>query len=124
MVVGVGTDILSIQRFRDVLDADDDVFVQRVFTEKEREQALEAPDRIAYLATRFSGKEAVFKCFGIHGNIRLSEIEILDSETGQPQVVLLGDFIRIAGGKGVKNVHVSLSYENEYVVAFAVAEGL
>jgi holo-[acyl-carrier protein] synthase len=64
----------------------------------------------------------VFKCFGIHGNIRLSEIEILDAETGQPQVTLLGKFREIAAEKGVMDVQISLSYENEYAVAFAVAQ--
>lgn len=123
MVTGVGTDILSMKRFRDVLDADSEAFVGKVFTGKEREQAAKSPDRVAYLATRFSGKEAVFKCFGIHGNVRLSEIEVLDGETGQPRVTLLGELVRIAGEKGVRNVHVSLSYETDYAVAFAVAEG-
>jgi holo-[acyl-carrier protein] synthase len=123
MVTGVGTDILSMKRFRNVLEGDSDAFVNKVFTEKERKQASESPDRVAYLATRFSGKEAVFKCFGIHGNVRLSEIEVLDTETGQPHVTLLGEFIRIAGEKGVRHIHISLSYETDYAVAFAVAEG-
>jgi holo-[acyl-carrier protein] synthase len=123
MVIGVGTDILSMQRFRDVLEADNEDFVKRIFTERERAQASESSDETAYLATRFSGKEAVFKCFGIHGNVRLNGIEILDGETGQPQVTLLGDFIAVAGEKGVTDVRISLSYENDYVVAFAVAQG-
>ena len=122
MILGVGTDILSMQRFRDVLEADSDVFVEKVFTAKERQQASESPDRTAYFATRFSGKEAVFKCFGIHGNVRLSQIEILDGETGQPRLTLLGEFNRIAEEKGVKDVQISLSYENDFAVAFAVAQ--
>ncbi len=123
MVIGVGTDILSMQRFRDVLETDGDVFVQRIFTPKERKQGSESPDETAYLATRFSGKEAVFKCFGIHGNVRLSEIEILDGETGQPRVTLLGVFGAMAKEKGVADVQISLSYENDYAIAFAVAQG-
>ena len=115
---------MSIQRFRNVLEADAGTFLQRIFTAKERQQASEGPDATAYFATRFSGKEAVFKCLGIHGDVRLGEIEILDGETGQPHVTLLGEFARIAGEKGVREIHVSLSYENDYAIAFAVAEGL
>ena len=122
MTIGVGTDILSIQRIRDILESDRESFVSRVFTVKEREQASENPDPVSYLATRFAGKEAVFKCFGIHGNIRLSEIEILDAETGQPQVRLLGAFLGVAAEKGIREVQISLSYENEYAVAFALAQ--
>lgn len=123
MVTGVGTDILGMKRFRNVIEGDSDAFVNKVFTGKEREQASQSQDRVAYLATRFAGKEAVFKCFGIHGNVRLSEIEVLDGETGQPFVTLLGEFTKIAGEKGVKRVHISLSYETDYAIAFAVAEG-
>jgi holo-[acyl-carrier protein] synthase len=122
MVVGVGTDILSMERFHGVMDTDGDVFLEKLFTVEERRQASESPDPTAYFATRFAGKEAVFKCFGIHGNVRLSEIEILDGETGQPRAMLLGEFSRIAEEKGVKSVHISLSYENDYAIAFAVAE--
>jgi holo-[acyl-carrier protein] synthase len=122
MTIGVGTDILSIQRIRDILESDRESFVSKVFTVKEREQASDSPDPVSYLATRFAGKEAVFKCFGIHGNIRLSEIEILDGETGQPQVTLLGKFLDVAAEKGIRDIQISLSYENEYAVAFAVAQ--
>jgi holo-[acyl-carrier protein] synthase len=122
MVIGVGADILSMERIRHSLDGDGETFVSRVFTVKERAQAAESPDPASYFATRFAGKEAVFKCFGIDGNIRLSEIEILDGETGQPQVTLLGEFREIAEEKGIRDVQISLSYENDYAVAFAVAQ--
>lgn len=122
MIIGVGTDILSMERFHGVLDTDGDVFVEKVFTAEERRQASESPDPTAYFATRFAGKEAVFKCFGIHGNVRISEIEILDGDTGQPRVTLLDEFVRIAAEKDVRSVHISLSYENDYAIAFAVAE--
>ncbi len=122
MIKGVGTDILSVQRIRDILADESDPFVRKVFTPGEREQAAESPDRVSYLATRFSGKEAVFKCFGIHGNVRLSEIEILDGETGQPQVTLSGELSGIAAEKGIREVQISLSYDTDYAVAFAVAQ--
>ncbi len=122
MIVGVGTDILSMQRFRDVMESDSEAFLKRVFTAGERKQAHESPDEIAYLATRFSGKEAVFKCFGIHGNVHLGEIEVLDGETGQPAVSLFGTLGKIAEEKGIREIHISLSYENDYAIAFAVAQ--
>jgi holo-[acyl-carrier protein] synthase len=122
MIIGVGTDILSMERIHDILDEPNRSFVARVFTDKERAQAEESGDTLSYYAVRFAGKEAVFKCFNIHGDVRLSEIEIIDGETGQPQVKLLGTILEIAEGKGVKNVLISLSYENDYAIAFAVAQ--
>ena len=126
MVLGVGIDILNIRRMRDVLESDSDngSFVNKVFTVKEREQASDHPDPVAYFAMRFAGKEAVFKCFGIDGSgIHLNEIEIRGGETEQPRVRLLGTFREIAEKKGVKDIQISLSYDTDYAVAFAIAQG-
>jgi holo-[acyl-carrier protein] synthase len=122
VVVGVGTDILGVERLHDVLEDTSSGFVDRIFTEREKTQADESGDALSYFATRFAGKEAVFKCFNIHGNVRLNEIEIIDGETGQPQVTLLGNFLEIARDKGVRDVKISLAYENDYAVAFAIAQ--
>lgn len=123
MVMGVGTDILAIERIRNSLDGGVDTFIGRVFTEEERREAAERQDPVAYYALRFAAKEAVFKCFGIDGNnIRLNEIEILGTELEQPRVALHGKFAEIAAQKGIRDIQLSLSYETEYAVAFAVAQ--
>ena len=123
MVKGVGTDILSIQRIRNILEGDSEAFIRHSFTTKEKEEASGRTSPVAYYATRFAGKEAVFKCFGIDGDeFRLTEIEILGSETEQPQVSLLGKIKEIAVKKEIKDVRISLSYETEYAVAFAIAQ--
>ena len=124
MVLGTGTDILKIQRIRIALKTDDrGSFVRKTFTPEERRQAEERSDPALYYATRFAGKEAVFKCFGVEsGSLRLNDIEIIASETGQPKVNLYGDFARLASEKGIRRIEISLSYEDEYAIAFAVAE--
>jgi len=123
MVIGVGTDILKIQRIRDGLGGGE-AFLKKSFTPREREQARQRSDPALFYATRFAGKEAVFKCFGVDGgDVRLNEIEILGSDTGQPQVSLLGKALDIAAQKGIRNIQISLSYDTEYAVAFALAEG-
>lgn len=123
MVVGIGTDILKIQRIRDGL-AGGESFLKKSFTEQERAQARERSDPALFFATRFAGKEAVFKSLGVDGgDIRLNEIEILGTDTGQPRVSLLGKVLDIAAQKGIRNIRVSLSYDGEYAVAFALAEG-
>ena len=123
MVLGIGTDILKIERIRNAFQGENDAFMHRVFTDNEREQARNRHDPVLYFATRFAGKEAVFKCFGIEGNgTNLSEIEILGAETEQPQVNLLGRFQEIAKKKGIRNIQISLSYETDYAIAFAMAQ--
>ena len=123
MVLGVGTDVVNIDRIRPLCDDVSDPFFERVYTPYERRQAMARPDPAAYFSTRFAGKEAVFKCLGIdNSDIRLCEIEIIESEGGQPQVNLLGDLKRIAEKKGFRRFNISLSFESEYALAFALGQ--
>ncbi|MGI6333328.1 MAG: holo-ACP synthase [Saccharofermentanales bacterium] len=125
MIIGIGTDILDINRLRrcpeDLLP--DAPFLIKTYTAAERAAAEERPDKIAYLATRFAGKEAVFKALGIGGDrIRLNEIEILNDGDGRPQVTLTGRMKELADRCGVLEVKLSLSYENDYAIAFAIMQ--
>lgn len=123
MVLGIGTDILKMERIL-ALDLNrDESFFQRTFTSREYEQAMEYPEPMLFFATRFAGKEAVFKSLGVNGDtIRLNEIEILSTPCGQPQVQLRGKLKEITLKKGIKEVQISLSSDSEYAVAFAVAQ--
>jgi phosphopantetheine--protein transferase-like protein len=122
-MLGVGTDILNIQRIRNIFSDVSDPFFKATYTDAERDQALIRPDPVLYFATRFAGKEAVFKCLGIMpAGIRLNEIEILEAETGQPRVTLFGNLKQIAENKGIRDIQVSLSYETDFAIAFAVAQ--
>ncbi len=123
MVRGIGTDILKIARLRDVLEKESTSFVQAVFTVGEQQEASRRPDPLCYFATRFAGKEAVFKCLGTDDPaIRLDDIEILGADTGQPAVTLTGRVRDIAEEKGITRWLLSLSFEEEYAVAFALAQ--
>lgn len=122
MILGIGTDILKVQRIRAIYGNADDPFFKNTYTRKEQQEGSERHDPALYFATRFAGKEAVFKSLGIDGmGVTLNEIEILGSEVGQPYVALLGAVKALADSKGIKNVLISLSYDNDYVVAFVIA---
>ena len=121
MIIGVGTDLLKAERITRV--SLEDRFFEAVFTMKEREQALENRDPLRYYASHFSGKEAVFKALNAHpDHIRLNEIEILNDDTGHPQVQLFGAAFEHAQKVGIARVLISLSWETDYCSAFAVAE--
>jgi holo-[acyl-carrier protein] synthase len=123
MVLGVGTDILLIDRLRRNPEdlAENAPFLRKTYTTAERQAALARPDPVLYYSTRFAGKEAVFKALGSDdGQIRLDQIEILNREDGQPQVTLYGRMKELAVAKGVRSIHISLSYDTEYAIAFAV----
>jgi phosphopantetheine--protein transferase-like protein len=122
MLLGIGTDILKIDHIKSMVENQTDPFVTKTFTYKELELINARPLPLYSFATRFAGKEAVFKSLGIHGNsIRLSEIEILENEVGQPTVSLLDNAKKIAIEKGITDVLISLSYDTDYAIAYASA---
>ena len=101
----------------------EDPFFIKTYALEEAEQGSlrEVPNY--YFATRFAGKEAVFKCLGIGSDgIKLNEIIILDDENGQPKVTLTGNLLLVAKEKGIDHILISLSYTEESVIAFAVAQ--
>lgn len=123
-IIGIGTDILAIARLRALSDCPEDPFFERTFTDAERKQATSRPVPLHYFSTRFAGKEAVFKSLlADAGILNFREIEILGTDSGQPVVSLKGHLADWAEGKGIHKILLSLSYDSDYAVAFAVATG-
>ena len=96
MFVGIGTDILLIDRVRRCIDSPS--FMRRTFTEAETLLGESRPDPGSYYAKVFAAKEAVFKCFGISADSLGSwrDIEIVDSDEEQPVVNLSGSLAALA----------------------------
>jgi phosphopantetheine--protein transferase-like protein len=121
-VLGIGTDILNIRHITHSASSPTDPFVTKTFTKNEIDLILSRDNPLQCFATRFAGKEAVFKAINLHGeSIRLNEIEILEDETGQPIVILWGKTKEKAEQNGITAVHLSLSYDTDYALAFSVA---
>ena len=124
MITGIGTDIIKRNKlFIDYLD-EKDPFMIKTYSPKEIEQSKSRPVQRDYLETRFAGKEAVFKCMNIQGErIELNEIEILSDEWGKPKVNLYGRALELAIQRNIRSILISLSYEDEFVFAYAKAQG-
>ena len=124
MIIGIGTDLLNMERLDGELQAgENSAFLRLVYTAAEREEAGRRASPRSYYATRFAGKEAVFKSLGqFPGEARLSDIEILTGEHREPVVTLHGALSDYARALGVTRVHLSLSYDGELAIAYAVAE--
>jgi holo-[acyl-carrier protein] synthase len=124
VVIGIGTDIVSISRIRDIIEsASGHSFEEKVFTTRELGQSRERADRIAYLAGRFACKEAVFKAFRVtwEMNDRARDIEISGDENEPLEVKVHGRFDKLLREKK-GCLMVSLSYDTDYAVAFALME--
>lgn len=122
MILGIGTDILNIHNIEFAVSDPNDPFVRKTYTGKEIALIRERPQPLYSFATRFAGKEAVFKALGTHSDtVRLNEIEILEDENGQPIVLLHKQAREIARKRAIREVLVSLSYDTDYAVAYATA---
>lgn len=126
MVKGIGTDILEIEKIKPIFETPSyltDSFIQRTYTQAEIALAEARPVPLFCYATRFAGKEAVFKALSVTGeDCRLSEIEILPDDSGKPFVNLYGAAAELAKKREISQVLISLSYEYNYAVAYAIAE--
>lgn len=126
MIKRIGTDILAIKKLESILGQPDylsDPFITKTFTSDEIKLAESRPAPIYCYATRFAGKEAVFKAISQTGeDVRLIDIEILDSETGRPYVVLHNTASQVTVEAEITNLQISLSYEDKYAIAYCIAE--
>ena len=123
MVLGVGTDIIEIERMKKAMGKE--AFLARVFTQEERSYCDgRGVGRAASYAARWAGKEAVLKAFGT--GLRqgtLLNVEIVPDVLGAPEVHLSGFFAALAEERGVRRIHLSLSHAREYAVAQCILEG-
>ena len=124
MIHGIGADILAISRIQTIFESKpEDAFFRLTFTEEERKIISSRPSPLYSYATRFAGKEAVFKSLRVDSDaVRLNEIEILEDETGAPTVRLSGNALVLAEKFSISNVHISLSFDGNYACAYAIAE--
>lgn len=123
MILGIGSDIIHIPRVARAIV--NERFLQRVYTARERAYAeSRGKGRVASLAARFAGKEAVLKAFGTGlRDGQLTDVEILADVLGAPKVHLGGYFAARAAEMGVINAWITLSHERDYAIAYCVLEG-
>ncbi|KAF1814693.1 fatty acid synthase alpha subunit [Eremomyces bilateralis CBS 781.70] len=117
----IGVDVEAVR----AVPVDNETFVERNFSERERVYCQGRPDPRASFAGRWAAKEAVFKSLGVEsrgGGASLREIEVVSDDKGVPTVELHGDAALAAKNAGVKSVGVSISHSDDQAVAVAVAE--
>lgn len=128
MIRGVGTDICDLRRIRQTLQRRGDRFVERVLGPSELQvfharRARSQQRGEAYLATRFSAKEAFSKAIGlgIRSPMTWRDCEILNLPSGQPYVQLHGPLRQWFEDRHLC-AHVSVTDETEYAASFVVVE--
>jgi len=125
MIRGIGVDIVEIDRFRKALDRWKGRLLDRVFSEKEREECFKERDPALHLAVRFAAKEAFSKALGTGFGSLVSpgEIEILRNIRGVPRFSISGGAKLQMEAVRVEKTFLSLSHDGGMGIAFVVLEG-
>ncbi len=125
MIIGIGTDIVEVDRINHLAGKYGQRFLDKVFTPHEQDVCLGAANQGQRLAARFAAKESVMKALGTGWarGVRFKDIEIPSSEKQRPQVQLHGAAAERVRKLGGTKWHLSLTHVSRFAVAFVILEG-
>ncbi|MFL5341242.1 MAG: holo-ACP synthase [Gemmataceae bacterium] len=122
-IIGIGTEIVECLRIRRLIDRHGELFLNRVFTERETRDCQARRNSTEHFAGRWAAKEAVRKCLrpGAVGGFAWTEIEIRTDLKGLPSVLLHGPTKDLALALKVTEFLVSMAHCRNYATAHAIA---
>jgi len=130
MILGVGADLSDIRRIQTSLDRFGERFKMRCFTELERTRSDRKPDPAWSYAKRFAAKEACAKALGtgMRSDVYWKDMGVVNLRSGQPTMALTGPaaerLARMTPPGHEVRIHLTLSDEHPYALAFVVIEAL
>ncbi|MBN1300246.1 MAG: holo-ACP synthase [Melioribacteraceae bacterium] len=122
MILGVGIDIIEIERIRKSIDNYGEKFLNKIYTNNELEYSSQKVNKYQHLAARFAAKEAIAKALSYSGEegFNWKDIEIYNEKNGMPKVKLFNKLNNLLGSD--KIIHISMSHSENYVTCFALLE--
>ena len=127
-IYGIGTDVIQVSRVAAVMARTNGRFAEKVLGPDElriyhARKARSEVRGLAFLATRFSAKEAFSKAIGLgmHWPMTWRALQTLNEASGKPVVKASGELAEWLHARGI-TARVTVSDERDYAVAFVVAE--
>lgn len=117
MIIGVGIDVVEIERFTASLRRTPGL-ATRLFTERERQLPPQS------LAARFAAKEALAKALGAPKGLLWADAEVVKDPAGRPALEVAGTVAAAAQRAGVTRWHLSLSHDGGIASAIVIAEAV
>ncbi len=133
MILGVGVDLVSLQRFEAWIDFSDKK-LSRIFHQHEIEQFKSSEQKVTFLASRFAVKEAFFKALSasfVRLQFHQKQFSFLSiapcifvqaRECGVPVIYFDNLFLQEFFSFQHLVVHLSLSHEKEHAIAYVLIE--
>jgi holo-[acyl-carrier protein] synthase len=125
VIVGLGTDLISLKRIADVHQRQGQRFLDRVYTQDEQRYALELRDPSERLASRWAAKEACMKALGTGWakGVTFTHIALLPgADRGAPRLVLSDEALAVATRLGATRWHCSVSHSDGFAIATVILE--
>lgn len=122
MIVGIGSDIVSIDHVGNCFKKQSWAFVHRILGKLELDYFAQICDNramsVSYLARRFAAKEATLKALGtgITPDLDLRDVQILNDSKGKPELHIEKP------GLFPHRSHVTITDNHRDVVAFVILE--
>jgi len=120
-VLGIGVDVVEVERITTTIRRFGDRFLDRIFTAGEQEYCRRKAYPAEHLAARFAAKEAVLKALGTGwtGQAGFQDVEIVRAANSAPQAVLSLRVRRLLP-PGAARVWLSISHTERYALAQAL----
>lgn len=126
MIIGIGNDVVEIERIRTILNqASGERFIKRILTVEEKKLASTHAGRLAeFVAGRFAAKEAIVKAFGcgIGEVMGFQDMSILRDSLGKPTCNISATALERLKLRENIRIHVSITHTSSIASSFAVAE--
>lgn len=122
MIIGIGIDIIEVSRIEKAVKKNKR-FLEKIFSQKEIEYIKRRSYNSFTIAGLFASKESVSKALGtgIRG-FSWTDIEIDHDSLGKPVVELKGNAKKIARGKDINNISISISHIKDQALSISIAE--
>ena len=120
MVIGIGIDIIEIDRIKSSIETYGDKFLSKIYTPVEIDYCNSKANKFQHFAARFAAKEAVYKALatGWQKDMYWQDIEIINQPMGMPEANLKGKLKTFLSDD--KDLKISLSHSNNYVTCVAI----
>ncbi len=124
-IIGIGTDIIECPRIGKMIEQHGELFLRRVYTEREIRYCQARKHAIEHFAGRWAAKEAILKAIGTGWTrgIAWTDLEVRNSPGGAPRVLVCGGAKEAARERGIANILISISHCRTYATAYSLAVG-
>src|SRR5258708_396324 len=124
MIVGLGVDLIEIDRVKKAHLKHGQRFIDRLFTPLEAKYCLRKKDPYPSLAGRFAAKEAVIKAFGhgFGGRWKWIHVEVIRELSGKPTLKLRGIMEKLRAQRHISRMHLTIAHSKRDATATVIFE--